>query len=157
MPKNTPHKAYSSIVPVIRFHSIQFNRILFDEFAFDHIQSNSIHTVTVVFERNDFSWSQKMIFSFELCARIFHLYFMIAFIGIQSIFFIFFILYAWNRRFFVTVFSICYAMLLIVFSAILFIGDVVDSKYPYPQVIRIFNCLSINLNIFWFCLQSNFE
>ncbi|XP_055296864.1 proton channel OtopLc-like isoform X5 [Sitodiplosis mosellana] len=45
------------------------------------------------------------------------------------------------RRYFVTVFSICYAIFLVVFGAIVFIGDVVDSQYPLPQVFCIYMLL----------------
>ncbi|XP_031634148.1 proton channel OtopLc-like [Contarinia nasturtii] len=38
-----------------------------------------------------------------------------------------------TRQYFVTTFSICYAIFLVVFGAIIFIGDVVKSQYPLPQ------------------------
>lgn len=44
------------------------------------------------------------------------------------------VLFNLNRRYLVTVLSICYAISLVVFGAIVFIGDAVKTRYPLPQV-----------------------
>lgn len=53
---------------------------------------------------------------------------------------IFFSHFSMRRRFFATVSGISYAIFLIVFGAIVFIGDVVVSQYPLPQVRIHFEC-----------------
>lgn len=52
------------------------------------------------------------------------------------------LLFSLNRHYFVTVFSICYAIFLVVFGAIVFIGNVFVKQYSLPEVKRKLNFMA---------------
>lgn len=43
-----------------------------------------------------------------------------------------------TRRYFATIFAISYAIFLVIFGAIAFVGDAVENQYPIPQIFCIF-------------------
>lgn len=46
------------------------------------------------------------------------------------------IIFLINRRYFATIFAISYAIFLVIFGAIAFVGNAVENQFPIPEVKR---------------------